>query len=49
MTFVAFCPSLPPSKYAGDEPKLPHMTTHGILMPEVHLAACSFVNKLVNI
>jgi hypothetical protein len=49
MKFVASCPSWPPSEYAGDEPRLPHMTTHGMVMPEGRLAVCGLLFKLVNI
>jgi hypothetical protein len=49
MQFVASCPSLPAGLYTHDEPRLPHMTTHGMVMPEGRLAVYFLVNKLVNI
>jgi hypothetical protein len=49
MKFVASCPSLPPAVYAGDEPRLRHMTTHGMVIPEGRLAVFGLLIKLVNI
>jgi hypothetical protein len=49
MKFVASCPSLPPKLSTGDEPRLPHTTTHGMAMPEGRLAVCGLLIKLVNI